>query len=374
MRPSFTAPSATSAFILTPPDEGQDSPAAALSSPRSRLPQDCRIVALLSPFELAHFFPEGLPASIPGSPAPAITRHEIPEAAAGWDRFLDRVRPDILLAGWDMPPLPPFASSRSGHRLRYLCYLTGTVRKKVPRCWLENGLLLTNWGGSVSHVVAESALMMILCALRCVTANQENLHHRGGWKLPGRPEQSLFGRTVGLHGFGRVAQALARLLQPFGVTLRTYAPGTPESVTSAFRVHVCDSLETLFATSSVLVEAAPLNPHTLGIVDRRLLALLPEGAAFINVGRGPVVVESDLLEAAVTRRLRIALDVFDTEPLPPDSPWRAHPEILLMPHQAGPTLDRCRDAGAFALKQIGACLQGRQPEAIVTPRIWDEST
>ncbi|MDR2675730.1 MAG: hypothetical protein LBC18_12950 [Opitutaceae bacterium] len=216
--------------------------------------------------------------------------------------------------------------------------------------------------------------MLILAALRCVAASQHNLHHAGGWKLPRRPEQSLFGRRVGLHGFGRVAQALARLLRPFEVSLRTFAPGTPPPVFSEHDVHQCATLEELFSTSDVLVELAPLNDRTQGIIGRDLLELLPEGAVFVNTGRGRVVREAELLEVALARRLRVALDVFETEPLPAGSPLRAHPEILLMPHQGGPTLDRCRDAGDFALRQIAAWLRGGTPSALITLPVWDMSS
>ncbi|OAM91003.1 phosphoglycerate dehydrogenase [Termitidicoccus mucosus] len=345
----------------------------------------CRIVAVLSPFELAHFFPDGLGEAASAHGLPEIILRPVPEKNTepwAWGEFLEQERPDVLIGGWDMPGLPaPDEEGRGGCQAipkqlwpGYVCFLTGTLRKKIPRCWIEQGLLVSNWGDSISRTVAESALMLILGALRCVAANQHNLHQDGGWKLPHRPEQSLFGRRVGFHGFGRVAQALTRLLQPFGVSLRTFAPGTPESAFFEYDVHTCATIEELFSSSDVLVELAPLNDHTQGIVGRELLELLPEGAVFVNTGRGQVVREAELLEVALARRLRVALDVFETEPLPADSPLRAHPEILLMPHQGGPTLDRCRDAGDFALRQVAAWLRGETPSAIITLPVWDMSS
>jgi phosphoglycerate dehydrogenase-like enzyme len=368
-----------------------------------------RVVAVLSAFELESFFPDGLAAAGAAHGLPEIVLRAVPEKSDtrwSWREFLEQERPDVLIGGWDMPGLPAPAAAVAAAAAAtekangeangagagvsagefipkelwpdYVCVITGTVRKKIPRGWIEQGLLVSNWGDSCSRVVAENALMLILGALRCVAANQHNLHHvavagdGGGWKLPGRPEQSLFGRRVGLHGFGRVAQALARLLEPFGVALSTFAPGTPAPAFAAHGgVRRCASLEELFATSDVLVELAPLNPRTQGIVGRELLRLLPEGAVFVNTGRGAVVREAELLEVALARRLRVALDVFEREPLPADSPLRARPEILLMPHQGGPTPDRCRDAGDFALRQIAAWLRGGMPQAVITAEVWD---
>lgn len=345
----------------------------------------CRIVAVLSQFELDYFFPNGLSATAAALGLPDIVVHCVPEKSTEtweWRKFLEQERPDVLIGGWDMPGLPPpgESSCEGGGAIPkklwpdYVCFLTGTLRKKIPRAWIEQGLLVSNWGNSISRTVAESALMLILGALRCVAANQHNLHYGGGWKLPHRPEQSLFGRRIGFHGFGRVAQALAQLLRPFEVSLRTFAPDTPESMFSEYDVHKCATIEELFSTSDVLVELAPLNERTTGIIGRELLELLPEGAVFVNTGRGQVVRESELFEVALARRLRVALDVFETEPLPEDSPLRAHPEILLMPHQGGPTLDRCRDAGDFALAQIAAWLRGETPSAVITLPVWDVSS
>lgn len=276
-----------------------------------------------------------------------------------------------------MPPLPPRSAlpASISPLPHYLCYLAGSVRGKVPRDWIEHGLVVSNWGGSISHVVAESALMMILSALRCVADSQHRLHRpTEDWRHASRPERSLFHRRVGIHGFGKVAQSLMPLLKPFNVRVRTYAPGTPDSVLSKCDVEACRSLPELFEWSEVFAEAAPLNPQTQGVVDAKLLRLLPPGAVFVNIGRGQIVIEDDLLQVAKERNLRLALDVFETEPLPADSPLRKSTDILLMPHQAGPTLDRCRDAGTFALQQVSHFLSGNRPESAIDLAAWDSIT
>lgn len=335
---------------------------------------NCRtLVAVLSAFERNHFFPAGLEElETLASPVRIVA----PEEIGCWKEFLAGVQPQIVLGGWDMPGLPddPDLAERVAGSVEYLCYMAGSIRAKIPRSYLERGLLVTNWGTSISRVVAESGLMMILCALRSVALHQENMHHRGSWRSPDWSERSLFGRRVGLHGFGRVAQELVRLLKPFGVPVISYSPGTPRRVFDEFNVRSCTSLAELFANSEVFVEVAALNAQTEGIVGRDLLRLLPEGAAFVNIGRGKIVRTDDLIAVALERKLRVCLDVFEKEPLPPDSPLRRLPEFLLMPHQSGPTLDRFVDAGNFALRQIRAFVKGEPVETVVTAEIWDAST
>jgi phosphoglycerate dehydrogenase-like enzyme len=72
--------------------------------------------------------------------------------------------------------------------------------------------------------------------------------------------------------------------------------------------------------------------------------------------------------------LQIALDVFETEPLPPDSPLRGLPNVMLLPHLGGPTYDRRRDAGSHALDNVFSYGSGATPESVVTPQVYDTST
>jgi phosphoglycerate dehydrogenase-like enzyme len=124
----------------------------------------------------------------------------------------------------------------------------------------------------------------------------------------------------------------------------------------------------------VLVELAPLIPATTGLIDEKLLRLLPPGAAFVNVGRGAVVDEDALIRVAREGKIQFGLDVYAHEPLAPDHPLRGLPNVFLTPHFAGPTLDRYPDATAQALRNLRAFTQGLPLEAIVTPEVYDRST
>jgi phosphoglycerate dehydrogenase-like enzyme len=289
---------------------------------------------------------------------------------AGFPERLLAANPDVLLAGWKTPPLPSVLPPR----LRYVCYLAGSVRKLVDRAHLESGLLVTNWGGSVSRVVAECSLMLTLVCLRRAGHWMSAMRRPGVWK-DGRTETaSLFGRRVGLHGFGLIARELTRLLGPFGVDIGVCAPESDPALYAAFGVRRTSSLEELFASNDVVIELAPLNPETMGIVTERLLRLIPAGGVFVNVGRGAVVDEEALLRVAREGRIQVGLDVYATEPLPADSGLRTLPNVALLPHLGGPTTDRCRDAGAFAERNLRAYASGRGLESVISPEVFDVST
>jgi phosphoglycerate dehydrogenase-like enzyme len=334
------------------------------------MPRIATLVAALTAQEVSDFLPGPLLDEVRGIADDFVLLDPSEKGEGDFQRRLLAANPDVLLAGWKTPPLPPELPPR----LRYVCYLAGSVRKLVSRAQIENGLLVTNWGGSVSRVVAECSLMLTLVCLRRAGHWVCAMRRPGVWK-DGRTETaSLFGRRVGLHGFGLIARELTRLLRPFGVEIEVCAPESDPALYAAYGARRASSLEELFANNDVVVELAPLNPETMGIVTERLLRLIPAGGVFVNVGRGAVVDEEALLRVAREGRIQVGLDVYATEPLPADSGLRSLPNVTLLPHLGGPTTDRCRDAGVFALRNLRAHAIGKGLESVISPEVFDVST
>ncbi|MFP4282365.1 MAG: hydroxyacid dehydrogenase [Opitutales bacterium] len=294
--------------------------------------------------------------------------------AVAWRQLLAEFRPRILLAAWGTPSLPVDVAELTGGSLEYVCYLAGSVRHLVAEELINNGLLVTNWGHSISRTVAECGLMLAIATLRRVADWQLRLHVEGGWAPAEIHTGSLFERRVGLHGFGAVARELCRLLQPFDVALSAYSGGVPSEVFASHRVREVESLEALFQTNEVVFEVEALTAHTRGSVNEGMLRALPEGGAFINVGRGQVVDEAALARVAAEGRVHFGLDVFEEEPLPSDSPLRGLRNVVLLPHVAGPTRDRRCDGGDLALYNLRAFLAGHPVEARITPAVYARAT
>src|SRR5271170_7210254 len=114
------------------------------------MPRIRTLVAALTPQEISDFLPEPLLDDIWAVADEFVLLDPTEKGGGGFQERLLAANPDVLLAGWKTPPLP----SKLPPRLRYVCYLPGSVRKLVGRAHLEGGLLVTNWGGSVSRVVA----------------------------------------------------------------------------------------------------------------------------------------------------------------------------------------------------------------------------
>jgi len=152
------------------------------------------------------------------------------------------------------------------------------------------------------------------------------------WHRPPPRAEAEF--TVGVMGYGStgapVVDALARLGLPVVVWTRT-----PRPLANAESFSGDDGLALFLARTRILVCALPLTPATRGLLDRKALMALPRDAYVVNVSRGAVLVEGDLVAALDSGHLAGAvLDVYATEPLPPSSPLWRHPRILCTPHIA----------------------------------------
>ena len=143
------------------------------------------------------------------------------------------------------------------------------------------------------------------------------------------PSGELAGSSVVILGQGSIGSAIAERIRPFGARVTGVGRSARDGVAG-----VAD-LARLLPDADVLVNMLPLTRATLGLVDARLLAMLPDGALVVNAGRGRTTVTAALLAEVNTGRLRAVLDVTDPEPLPPDHPLWSLPNVLITPHLAG---------------------------------------
>ncbi len=292
-----------------------------------------------------------------------------------WLERLRALNPVVLVSAWTTPPLPMEWLNDPACRLRYVSHVTGTVRRLVPRVFLERGGLVTNWGMLAAASVAEQALLLVLAGLRdlgrwrsCI----ESPETRASWaRVATRP---LRGAKVALHGFGSIARHLVRLLQPFDVTIRAYSAGVPEALYREHGVAPAKNLIDAFRGADVAIDCEALTPGTAGSVSAEVLAALPDRALFVNVGRGRVVDEDALVREAASGRLRVAVDVMVHEPVSPESPLCRVPGVIVSPHIGGPTVAEYPRCGSAALANVARFWAGEPLRDPITVEIYDRST
>ena len=340
--------------------------AAPMAPATEKTRRGAKLLLCITPQEEAEFLPPPLMEELRDLATSVTIADPSHLDRAQFDLLLRSEDPEILVACWRTPLLP----SPTPPGLRYVCYLAGTVRKLVTPEHIGNGVLVTNWGDSVSRVVAEGTLSAILNALRRSGHWITTMHRDGAWKDSKTQTESLFNRRMGIHGFGRVAKELIRILRPFNVTISIFAPESDDELYRIHGVHRSGSLEELFSSNEIVVELSPLIPETRGIVTEDLLRRIPTGGIFINTARGELVDQAALERIAKEGKIHVALDVFASEPLSPDSELRGLPNAVLTPHLAGPTTDRRRDAGRFAVDNIRGYIAGTGLKGVITAEGW----
>ena len=216
------------------------------------------------------------------------------------------------------------------------------------------GIAVANMPGTNTPAVAETALLLMLAALRNLAGLDRACRAGTGWEAgPALQERAgeLRGRVVGLVGAGMVPRALVPILHGFGAH-PVYWSRTEHPELGIPRV----ALEELLATADIVSLHVPLVPETERLIDKAALARMKPGAILVNTARGGLVDETALIAALTSGRLRAAgLDVFAEEPVPPDNKLLTLDNIALMPHVAWltpETLDRSLNIGLENMRRL----------------------
>jgi glyoxylate/hydroxypyruvate reductase A len=182
------------------------------------------------------------------------------------------------------------------------------------------------------------------------------------WK-PILPPPLTAERRVGVMGLGVLGRDALAKLAPFGFKLRGWAR-TAHDIPGVDCFHGADGLTAFLSGCDILICLLPLSAETRGILNAERLALLPKGASLINAARGTHVIAADLIAALDSGQLAAAtLDVFETEPLPPDHPLWRHPAVTVTPHAAGWTIPET--AAGLMAASIVAIRRGTAPVGLV---------
>ncbi|MFN3346483.1 MAG: 2-hydroxyacid dehydrogenase [Candidatus Bipolaricaulaceae bacterium] len=236
----------------------------------------------------------------------------------------------------------------------------------------RHGVLVTNTPDVLTEATADLAWALLMAVARRVVEADRDLRQEGfpGWTfLPKHLGLDVFGKTVGIVGFGRIGQAVARRARGFGMTVlyhsRTRRPEAENALGARF-----SSLDELLRESDFVVLCVPLTPETRHLIGARQLSLMKRTAVLVNVARGPVVDEEALVQALKEGRIWGAgLDVFEREP-------QVHPELLglgnvvLTPHIGSATWTTRRRMAALAVDNVLAALRGQQPPTLVNKEAW----
>lgn len=214
----------------------------------------------------------------------------------------------------------------------------------------EKGIKVSNTPGANNNSAAEHAIALMMTVLR-KTALANDSMKKGEWEKSLFTGNELSNKTIGIVGFGRIGQLVAKRLAGFDPQILFYDPFCQNNPFSYAKK--VDVLEELFSKSDIVTIHIPLLEQTKNLIDKKLLSLMKTDAILINAARGKIVNENDLLETLENKKIRGAgFDVFAQEPLEENSPLRTLNNLVLTPHLGGSTEEAQFRVGEMAVHQL----------------------
>ncbi|MET0964392.1 MAG: D-glycerate dehydrogenase [Noviherbaspirillum sp.] len=228
------------------------------------------------------------------------------------------------------------------------------------------GIVLCHTPGVLTETTADTIFALVMASSRRLVELAQ-LVREGRWD--GNVGEDLYGwdvhgKTMGILGFGRIGQAVARRAA-LGFGMPVLYQARREIDAGDLAGHAMQApLETVLAQSDFLVVTLPLSDETRGLMGAREFGLIKPGAIFVNGARGAIVDEAALVAALDSGTLRAAgLDVFAVEPLPLDSPLRTHPRVTALPHIGSATHETRHAMAELATTNLLQALAGERPTA-----------
>lgn len=236
----------------------------------------------------------------------------------------------------------------------------------------QRGIPVGNTPGILTDATADFAFALLLAAARRVVEGERYVRE-GKWKTWGPSlllGPDVHGATLGLIGFGRIGQAMARRARGFDMRVLYHDPSAPPPE-PGLNATAAD-LETVLSESDFVSLHTPLTPETRGLMNGERLAAMKPTAILINTARGPIVDAEALYEALAEHRIfAAALDVTDPEPIPSDSPLLTLDNLIVAPHIASASVATRQMMSLMAAKNLIAGLMGEPLPNCVNPEVYE---
>ncbi|KAA1179559.1 hydroxyacid dehydrogenase [Rhizobium tropici] len=310
---------------------------------------------------------------------PSRTQHVLPDAliqrlgaignvldAAPMQRFDDAraakllAETEILITGWGSPTINAAALAQAPH-LRLVVHAAGTVKGLLGDSLFDRGIFVSHAAQANALPVAEFTLAAIIFAGKKIFQFRD-LYVADRNRKRTQPIQAEaignYGRTVGIIGASRIGRRVIELLSPFDYRIVLYDPMIGDAEAATLGVEKT-KLDALMASADIVSLHAPSLPATRHMIDAQRLALMKDGATFINTARGALVDETALIAVLKTGRIDAIIDVTDPEIPEAASAFYDLPNVFLTPHIAGAVgLERTR-LGEMAVDEAIRFIEGK---------------
>ena len=232
----------------------------------------------------------------------------------------------------------------------------------------QHGVVVMNTPGGNTISTAELSFAMILNLARKVPQAYASMT-AGKWDRKQFQGTELAGKTLGVLGLGRIGSEVARRALAFGMRVLAYDPFLTEERARALGIELVGDLDEVYRDADFITVHMPVTDQTRGMLNTAAFARMKPKVCIVNCARGEIIAEKDLLAALDSGKVAAAaLDVFISEPLPADHPFRKHPGIVLTPHLGASSAEAQEKCGIEVAEVIaGYLLTGEVRNAVNLP-------
>jgi phosphoglycerate dehydrogenase-like enzyme len=251
-------------------------------------------------------------------------------------------------------------------RLKLYMHSAGSIKSLVPPAVFERGIVVTHGAGAIATGVADLSVCLIWmmlrqphkmdAALKAGTAWDKAKETGFGQPAPGLGYE-LSGKRIGVLGAGHTGRTFIKLVRGLGCEVWVYDPYLSEERAAELGV-IRSELDDLLSQCPIVSCQLPTTEETHHMIGARELGLLQDGAILTNTARSWVMDQDALLAELQSGRIQAALDVFDQEPLPADSPFLKLDNVILTPHVAGGTIEARHRQGQYMVEELRRFLAG----------------
>lgn len=260
-------------------------------------------------------------------------------AVATQDELKEKIKDcDTYVTCWGSPALTPEILD-CAPKLKLLTHLGSTVAPVVCDEVYERGIKVISGFDYFSKSTAEGAVAYMLAAMRNIPFYNDRLKSQKIWRETDDYTDGVIYKKVGLVGYGGVGKYVAKMLSTFDVDMKVSARRElPKQDKQLYDFTQC-SMEEIFSTCDIISIHLAYNSSTHHMINDELLSKIKPGALLVNTARGAVIDEAAMIKHLKAGDFNAALDVYEQEPINMDNPMLDLPNVLMLPHQAGVTVN-----------------------------------
>ncbi len=277
---------------------------------------------------------------------------------------------DAAITSWGSPQFAPEVVERAD-KLAVISHAAGSPQGLITPAVFERGIAVCTGQPAMAISVAAMTVAMMEIMLRNVVNWAVNIREKRCFRPQGvAGARELNGKRVGIIGASLIGREVIRYIAPWDVELwiaDPYLCAEDAERLGARKV----SLDELMAECDVISLHAPSNQSTRGMITRKHLESIREGAVFINTARGAIIDHGALLDELRTGRFSAALDVTDPEPLPQGHEMYSLPNVVFTPHISGGTPEMVRRQGEESVRNLELFFTGHKPNRLVTAEMME---